>query len=110
MNEHDRYQQGALPLSPPEMHVPDATTASDVPGVPPIDRDPDVLPHRRLPNDFWAEFHAVWAFRQRHGMVPVAPAEFAELRDWSDGVAWPVPDTEIGGASGPSQGYDDEFL
>jgi hypothetical protein len=110
MNEHDHYRQGALPLSPSEMHVPDATIAPDVPGMPPIDRDPDVLPNRRLPDDFWAEFHAEWAFREQHSMVPVAPAEFADLRDFTDGVAWPVPDTEIGGAFGPSRGYDDEFL
>lgn len=107
MNENDRYQQGALPLAPLDTPVPDALTALDAPAMPPIDRDPDVLPNRRLPDDFWPEFHWEWLFREQHGLRPVSPQEFADMRDWSDGVTWSVPDWAIPSAYGPSEGYDD---
>ncbi|MHB8648196.1 MAG: hypothetical protein ACYDAR_20645 [Thermomicrobiales bacterium] len=55
-----------------------------------IGRDPGVLPNRRLPNDFWPEFQAEWAFRERHGLPSVSPSEFVAMRDWSDGITQPV--------------------
>jgi len=54
-----------------------------------IDRDPDVLPNRRLPNDFWPEFQAEWAFRERNDLPAVSPSEFVDMRDWADGLAAP---------------------
>ena len=62
--------------------------------MPSLATDPTGLPHglasHRLPDDFWAEFHLEWEFRERHGMTPVSPAEFADMRDRADGV--PLPD------------------
>ncbi len=57
--------------------------------MPSIAADPEAL-HRgfasdRLPHDFWPEFHLEWEFREQHGMTPVSPAEFADMRDFSDG-------------------------
>jgi len=62
----------------------------DEPVMPSIAADPVGL-HRgnasdRLPHDFWSEFHREWEFREQHGMTPVSPAEFADMRDFSDGV------------------------
>ncbi len=58
--------------------------------MPSIAADPEGLPHglasHRIPNDFWPEFHLEWEFRERHGMTPVSPAEFADMRDFSDGA------------------------
>ncbi len=61
--------------------------------MPSIADDPEGLPRRfsshRLPGDFWPEFHQEWEFREQRGMTPVSPAEFAEMRDWSDGLIEP---------------------
>lgn len=55
-----------------------------------IAADPEGLPHglasHRLPDDFWPEFHLEWEFREQHGMAPVSPAEFVDMRDFSDGA------------------------
>jgi hypothetical protein len=111
MNEHDQYRQGALDLTPPEISAPtEAMPSTEASPADRIDRDPAILPSRRLPDDFWPEFVAEWRFREEHGMEAVGPAEFADLRDWSDGVTWPIPIEERGGAYGPSAGYDDEPL
>jgi hypothetical protein len=109
MQPKEYYCQGAFDLPPAETPASaDTDGARDIaPLIEPIDRDPAVLPNRRLPNDFWPEFHHEWAFREEHGMTPVSPQEFADLRDWADGVTWPVPDGAIGGASGPSERDDD---
>lgn len=106
MTELAKYQQGAFDLTPSTHSMPDAMPAADEGMMPRIDRDPAVLPSRRLTSDFWPEFHLEWAFREAKGMAPVSPQEFADMRDWSDGVSWPVPDTEIGGASRLSQKYE----
>ena len=96
----------ARPETPETMENAMDVPADDGPLVDRIDRDPAVLPNRRLPNDFWPEFHAEWRFREERGMVPVAPAEFADIRDWSDGVE--IDEREgIGGTPGPSEGDGD---
>jgi len=63
---------------------------AEEPVTPSIAADPEGLPRglasHRLPHDFWPEFHLEWEFRERHGMTPVAPAEFADMRDSSDGM------------------------
>src|SRR5689334_5697282 len=100
MAQHEQYRQGAFNLAPQDHPAPDALD------VPAIDRDAAVLPNRRLPNDFWPEFLFEWRFREQHGLPPVSPREFAAMRDRSDGVSWSVPDWAIGGAYGPSAGYD----
>ncbi len=107
MNEHEHYRQGALLLPPADIDVPGAPPTPDGRVMPPIDRDPAVLPNRRLPDDFWPEFMAEWRFREGHGMAPVGPVEFAAIRDWSDGVA---AEDEIGGALGASEKYDHDTL
>jgi hypothetical protein len=65
----------------------------DEPIMPSIAADPEGMPHgfasHRIPNDFWHEFHLEWEFRERSGMMPVSPAEFADMRDWSDGLIEP---------------------
>ncbi len=58
--------------------------------MPSIAADPEGL-HRgnasdRLPDDFWPEFHLEWEFREQQGMTPVSPAEFADMRDFADGM------------------------
>jgi alkylated DNA nucleotide flippase Atl1 len=75
MHENDHYQQAALPLPSVEHDAPNAISLPDAPPMPPIDRDPDILPNRRLPHDFWPEFHLEWQFREEHGMAPVSPEE-----------------------------------
>ena len=74
--------------------------------MPSLATDPEGLPHglasHRLPDDFWAEFHVEWEFRERHGMTPVSPAEFADMRDWADGV--PLP--EVARSAGPTTIYE----
>ncbi|MDQ6832692.1 MAG: ArdC-like ssDNA-binding domain-containing protein [Chloroflexota bacterium] len=109
MTEQSRYQQAAFDLTPTH-HAPETTLPQregDTPFIVPVDRDPATLPNRRLAGDFWGEFHLEWQFREQHGMEPVSPHEFADLRDFSDGVVWPAPDAEMGGVYGPSERYDD---
>ncbi len=90
MNEHDHYQQGALDLTPPTIQTPaaDANPPVEQP-IFRIDTDPDVLPNRRLPNDFWSEYRREWRFREENGLPSVSPAEFVDMRDRADGVIAP---------------------
>ncbi len=73
--------------------VTEAEVAAAMPAVEPpvirIDDDPDMLPNRRLPHDFWPEYHAEWRFREANGLPSVSPAEFRDLRDRTDGVIEP---------------------
>jgi hypothetical protein len=110
MSEQPIYHQGAFDLTPLSTPVPDATSAAEPIAMPPIDRDPAVLPNRRLPDDFWPEFLFEWRFREEHGLPPVSPQEFADMRDWSDGVSWSVLDSATPSAHGSSQGYAEEIL
>jgi len=66
-----------------------AAPSDDGPLAERIDRDPAILPNRRLPNDFWPEYRAEWAFRERNDLPAVSPAEFVAMRDWADGLAAP---------------------
>ena len=106
MARPEQYQQASLPLASSSRaeaspaHDPLPTPAdTDHHRTEPdtviasIAADPAGLPHglaiHRLPDDFWAEFHLEWEFRERHGMTPVSPAEFADMRDRADGVSGP---------------------
>src|SRR5947208_2900926 len=98
MTRPEQYHQPALSLDQPprsqgsaEHEQPISAGANhpgDEPIMPSIAADPEGLPHglasHRLTNDFWPEFHLEWEFREQHGMMPVSPAEFADMRDFSD--------------------------
>src|SRR6476619_4863617 len=95
MKDREQYQQGALnlPRAAPTGQPPTPAGINhrgEAPVMPSIATDPEGLPRglasHRLPNDFWPEFHLEWEFREQHGMTPVSPAEFADMRDMSDGV------------------------
>ena len=100
MAQPEQYHQPALSLDQPprsqrsaeqQQPTPDETNRYiDEPIMPSIAADPEGLPRGlasdRLPNDFWPEFHLEWEFREAHGMTPVSPQEFADMRDFSDGV------------------------
>ncbi len=113
MARSEQYQQSSLPLERAERSQAnsehDQPTSSGINHhgealvMPSIADDPEDLPRglasHRLPGDFWPEFHLEWAFREEHGMTPVSPVEFVDMRDWSDGliepenIIWPpVPD------------------
>jgi hypothetical protein len=99
MNEHDQYQQGAFALTPPE------TAAPELAPVQPVAR-PESQFHTLTPasrrlgeGDFWPEYLHEVQMRERLGLPPVSPDEFADMRDWTDGYlapadsAWPpVPE------------------
>ena len=102
MKEREQYQQPTLPLdgaprsqSSAEQQQPPIPEETNRHGekaiVPSIAADPEGLhtglASDRLPHDFWPEFHLEWEFREQHGMTPVSPAEFADMRDFSDGIA-----------------------
>lgn len=115
MKDREHYQQGALSFStateqPQPQGRPAESDHFDVEAlaaqVPAIARDPEPFPPRtasgRMPNDFWQEFHLEWEFREQHGMVPVSPAEFADMRDWSDRLIEPEYKVWPHQAVGPS--------
>ncbi len=79
----------ARPETPENIDSAMTTLSGDGPLVDRIDRDPDVLPNRRLPHDFWPEFYAEWRFRERNDLLAVSPSEFVDMRDWADGLAAP---------------------
>ncbi len=104
MARPEHYQQSALPLerthrfeARPEQQQPPTPTRTnhhgEEPVIPSIAADLERLPRglasHRLPGNFWPEFHLEWEFREQHGMTPVSPAEFADMRDWSDGLIEP---------------------
>jgi hypothetical protein len=100
MARPEQYHQPALSLDQTprsqdsaehQEPTPDATFHhGDEPVMPSIAADPEGMPHgfasHRIPDDFWHEFHLEWEFREQHGMTPVSPAEFADMRDFSDGM------------------------
>lgn len=101
MARPEQYHQPALSLDqPPRSHgsaeyqpppTPDDTSHhGEKPVMPSIAADPEGLPRglasHRIPDDFWPEFHLEWEFREQHGMTPVSPAEFADMRDFADGM------------------------
>jgi hypothetical protein len=103
MTGNERYQQGALDFRAcrPEEPDPAAREADDddeplpdLSQLPSIATDPEHMPRglasHRLRNDFWPEFHLEWEFREQNGMVPVSPAEFADMRDFSDRLIEPA--------------------
>lgn len=95
MQPDEQYQQGAFDLPPTERDAPvtpgeaAAAVTAEEPPIVRIDDDPAVLPNRRLPHDFWPEYHREWTFRAEHGLPSVSPAEFRDMRDWADGVIDP---------------------
>src|SRR5690242_2293940 len=95
MPEREHYHQPALSLDSAEelssirsMEEQEEEPLPDLSQIPSIAADPEGMPRgfasNRLPNDFWNEFHLETAFREEHGMTPVSPAEFADMRDFSD--------------------------
>lgn len=42
--------------------------------------------NRRLPDDLWGEYRAECATRETLQLPPVSLTEFADMRDWSDGI------------------------
>ena len=100
MARPEHYHQPALSLDQTqrsqgsaehEQPTADATFHhGDEPIMPSIAADPEGLhsglASDRLPHDFWPEFHLEWEFREQHGMTPVSPAEFADMRDFADGM------------------------
>ncbi len=93
-----RAEAEARPETPRTTDADVPVSSDDGPLVDRIDRDPAILPNRRLPHDFWPEFHLEWQFREENGMERVEAHEFAAMRDRSDGVSW------------PSAGDDDDTL
>jgi hypothetical protein len=111
MSGKERYQQSALDFHVRQPEEPyqaarseadnDDEPLPDLSRLPSIATDPEGMPRglasHRLPNDFWGEFHLEWEFRERNGMLPVSPAEFADMRDFSDRLIepedaiWPPP-------------------
>ncbi len=79
----------ARPETPEESDAATSALSDDGPLAERIDRDPAILPNRRLPNDFWPEFHAEWRFREQNDLPAVSPSEFVAMRDWADGLAAP---------------------
>jgi len=85
MNEHDRYRQGTLDLTSPQMHAPET-------GTPAVARpatrfhNPASSSRRLGDGDFWPEYLREWRFREDNELPSVSPAEFAGMRDRTDGV------------------------
>jgi hypothetical protein len=96
MAQPEHYQQGTLdfqqqrPTEPQQPAQIEADRHGEQAVMPSIAADPEGLPRglasHRIPNDFWQEFHLEWEFRDANGMTPVSPAEFADMRDFSDGI------------------------
>jgi len=100
MTRPEQYHQPAFSLDQPPQSRGSAEHEQPTPAganhhgqepiMPSIAAEPESLPRGsasdRLPHDFWPEFHLEWEFREQHGMTPVAPAEFADMRDFSDGA------------------------
>lgn len=93
MARPEQYHQPALSLDQAEPSPPLSAGINhrdEAPAMLSITYDPEGLPRglasHRMPNDFWPEFHLEWELREQHGMAPVSPAEFADMRDCADGV------------------------
>ncbi|GEM_PF-1205239 len=93
MHEHDPYQQGALDLTPPEMHTPERVATPPV--ARPASQFHTLTPSsRRLgAGDFWPEYLHEVATRERLNLPAVSPDEFEDMRDWADGYLGPADTT-----------------
>jgi hypothetical protein len=82
-----QWRQSGEPQQPSQT---DTDRRGEQAAMPSIAADPEGLPRGlasyRLPNDFWPEYRLEWEFCEQHDMPPVSLAEFADMRDFSDGV------------------------